>query len=170
MSEDTSAASAAPEGGAIAAEETTDVTTEAPIDWEAETKKVREEAARHRTQKQEARKQAEALTAEVAELQKAVSVHDDAVSKNAELTSSLNKITAVIEAGFDVEDLLDAAGRIRGETSEELIEDAQKLKGLMQKNAAPKNTSPRPDPSQGAPARPQLTGLAGVIAQASRRH
>jgi len=133
-------------------------------DWEKVAKEVRDEAARHRTQKQEARRERDALQAQLDEATPQLTAYSELQDAHETTTTELNQIKAALAAGFPVDTVLSMAPRLRGSTPEELAEDAKALKTQLGAVAPAQPARPRPDPSQGSPAKPALTGLAGVLA------
>lgn len=133
-------------------------------DWEKVVSDVRDEAARHRTQKQEARRERDALQAKLDEATPLLTAYSELQETHEMTATELNQIKAALKANFPVDKVLKMAPRLRGSTPEELEADAESLKSEFGEPAPAQPVRPRPDPSQGTPAKPALSGLAGVLA------
>jgi uncharacterized protein YhaN len=154
------------EGTADAEAPTTDAPADATkvIDWEAETKKVRQEAAKHRTDKNQFKTQAEELQTRIEGLEGFQDKYEASLAETATATERLGRLTAAIEARMEPEDILDMADLLKGSTHEEWVEHAKSLASRL------KNGKKSVDPSQGAASSPNqnFTPFGAFVRKASQ--
>lgn len=131
-------------------------------------KELREENAKRRTQQEEAvTKAAESAKEEALKQYNELSNQYETALK-AKSTAELEyaKLETALAVGVEPKRAKAFAARLRGETPEELLKDAQEMVEVFGAQETPR----RGDPSQGRVSREQpLTGLAALIQNAQQR-
>lgn len=122
-------------------------------DWAREQiTKANNQAAKYRTEKNEAVESAKAEVA--ADFQKRVEELEAKIAeKEDEVGSSryeVDRLKVAIQAGIDSSKVISFAELLKGETSEELVSHAEELKKLFTTEEQPKLASKATDPSQGS--------------------
>jgi predicted nucleic acid-binding Zn-ribbon protein len=152
MSDTTGTESAAPEADASPA--STDAVAEAPaqpedsFDWKAETEKVRREAAKHRTEKNTLKTELESVTARITEADKLQETYETGLVEAAQSTEKYERLRSAIAGGIPLNEILDMADRLKGETPEEWEADAKQLASKLTAKTVKSG-----DPSQGVPSK-----------------
>jgi len=131
-------------------------------------KELREENAKRRTQQEEAvTKAAEAAKTEsLKQYNELSNQYEDALKAKSTAELEYAKLETALSVGVEPAKAKAFAARLRGETPEELLKDAQEMVAVFGSQEAPR----RGDPSQGRVSQEQpLTGLAALIQNAQTR-
>lgn len=133
------------------------------VDWKSETEKVRREAAKHRTEKNQLKGENEELKTRVSEFEQNQDNYEVAISEAAVASESLSRIKTALEAGLSGKDALDFYETLKGSTPEEWKEHAKSIAERL----APSTPNRVGDPSQGVKpgANPNLSPFGHLVQQ-----
>lgn len=134
------------DGAAAAATAEAKKLEDLPTYWQGEIRSLRDEAAKHRTAKQEYKAQLEAAKPKLDQFDEITEKHEALLYQHETANAELGKLKAALEAQIPADRILSLASRIQGNTPEEWKEDAKALAEMVSSGT---KVTPATDPSQG---------------------